>query len=95
MRIRMNYYMDPDLGSGNSPYRSKSGSGNKGENPISIFSLFKQKNYKNARKVQIKKKNLIVFSMACFCTFTVYVLDPDQDLHLSIRIRIRITDADQ
>ena len=55
MRIRMNYYMDPDLGSGNSPYRSKSGSGNKGENPISIFSLFKQKNYKNARKVQKKK----------------------------------------
>ena len=59
--------MDPDLGSenspygsGNSPFGSKSGSGNKGENPISIFSpkfnFSNKKIIKNARKVQIKKK---------------------------------------
>ena len=28
--------------------------------------------------------------MACFCTFTVFVLDPDPDLYLSIWIRIQL-----
>ena len=28
MRIRLSYYTDPDPGHGNSPYESKSGSGN-------------------------------------------------------------------
>ena len=51
----MNYYMDPDLGSGNSPYGSKSGSGNKGENPISIFSP--KFNFSNKKIIKMKEKS--------------------------------------
>ena len=42
MRIRMNYYMDPDPGSGNPPYksRSRSGSKEKTSQKNQIFKLF-------------------------------------------------------
>ena len=39
-----------------------------------------KENSKNVRKVQIKEL-IIMFNMAGFCTFTIYVLDPD--LYLS------------
>ena len=34
----------------------------------------------------------IFYAMACFCTFTVYVLNPDPDSYLSTRIWIRLLD---
>ena len=40
MRIWLNYYTDPDPGSGNPPYKSGSGSGSK-EKTFSQNSIFK------------------------------------------------------
>ena len=43
MRIRLNYYTDPDPGSGNPPYKSGSGSKEKTFSQNSIFQNFVEK----------------------------------------------------
>ena len=59
-----------------------------------IPSKRKKRNHEYYKKLQKCKKPKLnkneLFAMACFCTFTVYVLDPDPDLYLSIRIRNRL-----